>query len=154
MIMEYKKGFNKKKFEHEHFVYNRGSFEKVFYGWPDVMYHFGLSPNSCNEMELEKGNMSKSLYDSLCHVYGEDAMSQYFPTPEPERKSQPVLHFGVGSVMANGVGRNTVNPADRMKHLSGKGGKPMSEEELDELATLLCGSTADVNAMKNRRGIK
>ena len=126
--MEYIKGFNKKKFEHDHFVFNRGSFEKVFYGWPDVMYHFGLSPFSCNEMELEKGNMSKSLYDNLCHVYGVDAMTKYFPKEKEKEKPKPVLHFGVGSAMAAHV--DGKNP-DTM--LSGV----MTEDEVDALAEMM-----------------
>ena len=150
MTMEYKKGFNIKKFEDDYFVFRRGSTQKHFHNWDEVQYEGGISPMFVNRRELEDGNMSQPLYDFLAHVYGEEAMSQYFPAPEPERKRQPVLHFGVGSIMANGVGRQPYNPAERMNHLSGKGG--MSDEELEELAILLCGSTADVNAMKKRKG--
>ena len=130
--MEMKKGFNKSLFEADHFVHRRGNFEKVFDAWADVRYHFGLTPFSCNERELEDGNMSKRLYDELCHVYGEDGMAKYFPTPETEQKREATLHFSPTSIMANGVGNKSV------KRQNGDI-KPMTDQEIDELASLLCG---------------
>ncbi len=128
----YIKGFNKQAFEADHFVHRRGNFEKVFDGWADGRYHFGLTPFSCNERELEDGNMSKRLYDELCHVYGEDGMAKYFPTPETEQKREATLHFSPTSIMANGVGSQAM-------HKQNSDVKPMTDEEIDELASLLCG---------------
>ena len=128
----YKTGFNKSAFEADHFVHRRGSFEKVFDGWADVRYHLGLTPFSCNEHDLEDGNMSKRLYDELCHVYGEDRMAKYFPQQEEEPKRNVTLHFSPSSIMANGVSKQ---PASRKDN----GAKPMTDEEIDELAALLCG---------------
>ena len=129
---KYRTGFNKSEFEADHFVHRRGNFEKVFDGWADVRYHFGLTPFSCNEHELADGNMSKRLYDELCHVYGEDGMAKYFPKPEAGRKREATLHFSPTSIMANGVGNQSVNRQNSDV-------KPMTDEELDELASLLCG---------------
>lgn len=126
--MEYRKGFNKKQFEQDHFVHRRGSFEKVFDGWSDVRYHFGLTSYSCNEHDLEDGNMSKSLYDNLCHVYGEEAMSRYFPKEKEKEKPKPMLHIGVGSAMAALV--------DGKKPDTMPSGV-MTEAEIDALAELM-----------------
>ena len=129
---KYKTGFNKSEFEADHFVHRRGNFEKVFDGWADVRYHFGLTPFSCNERELEDGNMSKRLYDELCHVYGEDGMAKYFPTSEAEQKRKPTLNTSMGSVLANWVGNKPTSQKSSDV-------KPMTDEEIDELASLLCG---------------
>lgn len=148
----FKTGFNKEKFEADHFGYKRGSREKYFNGWEDVRYHFGLSPYSCNERELKDGNMGKQLYDELCHVYGEDGMSKYFPAPEQEKKRMATLRFDMGSIMANGVGKQSVNQGDRMSHFGSTGSTDgMTDEEITELATLLCGSSADVARLTGRR---
>lgn len=128
----YKTGFNKSAFEADHFVHRRGTFEKVFDGWADVRYHFGLTPFSCNEHDLEDGNMSKLLYEELCHVYGEDGMAKYFPQQKAEPKSNTTLHFSQSSIMANGVVKQ---PASRQNSDT----KPMTDGEIDELAALLCG---------------
>lgn len=129
---KFKTGFNKQAFEGDHFVHRRGSLEKVFGGWADVRYHFGLTPFSCNEHELADGNMSKRLYDELCHVYGEDGMAKYFPKPEAGRKREATLHFSPTSIMANGV---SMQPSRKKTSEV----KPMTDEEIDELASLLCG---------------
>ncbi len=146
-----KKGFNKAKFEADHFTFRRGAREKHFNGWEDVQYHGGLTRYAVNKSELEKGNMGPQLYDFLCHVYGEDAMAEYFPKPEPEQARKPTLHFSPTSVMANSVGRQTVNPSDRLSHLQGKG--VMNDEEIDDLATLLCGTPARLAELHRKKGI-
>ena len=124
----YKTGFNKSKFEQDHFVFKRGSSDKYFHGWDDVRYNFGLTPYSCNERELEDGNMSKCLYDELCHLYGEDGMAGYFPPNEPQQKRGAILHNSVGAAMAAMAdGKST--------RLQPKG--IMTEEEIDALAALM-----------------
>lgn len=130
--MDYIEGFDKSAFEADHFVHRRGSHEKVFDGWSDVRYHFTLTPFSCNERDLSDGRMSKRLYDELCHVYGEAGMAKYFPVPETEKKREATLHFSPSSILANGVNR---------KPMSGQTdfSKPMTDEEIDELARLLAG---------------
>mgnify|MGYP007056169144 CR=1 FL=1 len=130
--MEYIEGFDKSAFEADHFVHRRGSSEKVFDGWGDVRYHFGITPFSCNERDLSDGRMSKRLHDELCHVYGEQGMARYFPAPETEKKREATLHFSPTSIMANGVVRK---PTGRQTDFS----KPMTDEEIDELAGLLAG---------------
>lgn len=124
----YKTGFDKSRFEQDHFVFKRGSREKYFHGWGDVRYHFGLSPYSCNERELEDGNMSRPLYDNLCHVYGEAAMAVYFPPSEPQQKRAAILHNSVGAAMAAMADgkRNNAQP---------KG--IMTDEEIDALAAIM-----------------
>lgn len=129
--MKYLEGFNKSAFERDHFVHRRGCVEKVFDGWPDVRYHFGMTPFSCNERDLADGLMTKPLYDELCHVYGEDEMAKYFPHEEAARKPQPMLHFSPSSIRANAVG---TQPAPKHSNV-----KPMTDEEIDELAALLVG---------------
>ena len=124
----YKTGFNKSKFEQDHFGFKRGSSEKYFHGWDDVRYHFGLTPYSCSERELEDGNMGKRLYDELCHLYGEDGMAKYFPSSQPQQKRVAILHNSVGSAMAAMADgkRNNAQP---------KG--IMTEKEIDALAALM-----------------
>ena len=124
----YKTGFNKSKFEQEHFVFKRGSSEKYFHGWSDIRYHFGLSPYLCNERELEDGIMSRPLYDNLCHVYGEAAMADYFPPSEPQQKRASILHNSVGAAMAAMADgkRTKVQP---------KG--IMTDEEIEALAAIM-----------------
>lgn len=151
--MDYKQGFNKQKFEEDHFVFRRGSGEKFFHGWDDVRYEGGISPLHANTQDLTEGNMSRPLYEFLCQVYGEDGMAKYFPTPEKEQKRKPVLHFGIGATMANGVGKQNSRPTSPFAHLGGKAAKTMTDEELDELATLLCGSAADVASLHHRKGL-
>jgi len=127
----YKEGFDKPRFEADHFVFRLGSREKLFNGWEDVRYEGGLTPYQVNKNELEDGNMHPQLYDFLCHVYGEDGMAKYFPMPEAEQRRKATLHFSPTSVMANGVKTAAGSPKDQAK--------PMSDEEIDELAALLCG---------------
>jgi len=125
--MEYKTGFNCEQFERDHFHFHRGSREKFFNGWSDVRYHFGLTPFSCNEQELRHGRMGKALYDNLCHVYGEDTMSQYFPTEKVQRRPT-LLHDSIGAVQHN-YGNN------RPSHNIPDGA--MSEAEIDALAAIM-----------------
>lgn len=149
----FKTGFDKDGFERDHFTFKRGSGQKFFHGWEDVRYEGGLSPMLVNTRELEDGNMSKPLYDFLEHVYGAEEMAGYFPAPEPEQQRRPTLHFSPTSIMANGVGKNPVNPARPVGH-QGSAVKIMSDDEIDELATLLCGSHRDVVMMQERKGKK
>ena len=126
--MEYRKGFNIKKFEDDHFVFRRGSHAKHFHGWDEVQYEGGMSPMFVNRRELEDGNMSQPLYDFLAHVYGEEAMSQYFPKEKGKEKPKPMLHIGVGSAMAALV--------DGKKPDTMPSGV-MTEDEVDALAELM-----------------
>ena len=128
VTMEYKKGFNKKKFEDDHFVFRRGSGEKHFCNWDELRYEGGLAPMHVNKQDLEDGNMSKPLYDFLTHVFGYDGMAKYFPHEAEAKKRKPILHFGVGSAMA--------------AHVDGK--KPdtmpsgvMTDDEVDALAEMM-----------------
>ena len=130
--MSTKKGFNKEKFEADHFVFKRGSSEKYFNGWEDVRYEGGLAPYAVNKCELEKGNVEPQLYNFLCHVYGEDAMAKYFPKPDLKQERKATLHFSQSSIMANGVSKQTANRQNN-------DAKPMTDAEIDELAALLCG---------------
>lgn len=144
----FKKGFNLQKFEADHFTFKRGSAEKYFHGWEDVRYEGGLSPRQVRRYDLEDGNMSQPLYDFLAHVYGEDAMAQYFPAPEPAPVRKPTLRFDMGSIMANGVGRQ---PMQKPQAAPQPKKNMMSEEELDDLAIRLFGSINDVNQLNARK---
>ena len=124
----YKTGFNKNKFEQDHFVFKRGSSEKYFHGWDDVRYEGGLTPYAVNERELADGNMSKPLYEFLEHIYGKEKMAGYFPPSEPQQKRAAILHNSVGAAiaaMADGK-RTKAQP---------KG--IMTEEEIDARAALM-----------------
>ena len=124
----YKIGFDKGRFEKDHFVFKRGTGEKYFDGWDDVRYHFGLTPYSCNERELELGKMSKRLYDCFSGVYGEAGMAKYFPKDKKHEKPKSMLHFGVSSAMAALV--------DGKKSDTLAGGV-MTEAEIDALAAIM-----------------
>lgn len=145
----FKKGFDTKKFEQDHFTFRRGSHEKFFNNWEEVRYEGGLSPIHVHKSELAEGNMSQPLYEYLAHVYGEQAMAAYFPA-EPQKERRATLHFSPSSVMANGVGKQAVSATDRLSHLKGRTGKPMTDAEIEELAVLLCGSSAQVSKYKNK----
>ena len=124
----FKTGFNKEKFEGDHFGFKRGSREKYFHGWGEVRYEGGLSPYAVNERELADGNMTKPLYEFLEHLYGAEQMAEYFPKEKESKKPQPMLHFGVGSAMA--------------AHVDGKKSDTMpsgvmTEDEVDALAAIM-----------------
>ncbi len=123
--MEYK-GFKCELFERDHFHYRRGTGEKCFNGWPDVRYEFGLTPFLCNEQELRKGRMKQTLYDNLCRVYGVEAMSEYFPKKEVQRKPT-LLHDSLGAVQHNYCKNPLQDVPDGV----------MSEEEIDALAAIM-----------------
>ena len=127
--MDYKTGFKKKDFEADHFVFKRGSGEKYFNGWSDVRYHYGLTPQSCDEHQLEQGNMGRALYECLCHTYGEEGMAKYFPTPAPQQKPKPMLHFSFDAVAAYAAHQGKQNE----KLPSGV----MTDEEVDNLAAIM-----------------
>lgn len=124
----YKTGFNKSKFEQDHFGFKRGSSEKYYHNWQEVCYEGGLTPYAVNERELADGNMTKPLYEFLEHVYGKEKMAGYFPPNEPQQKRAAILHNSVGAAiaaMADGK-RTKAQP---------KG--IMTEEEIDALAALM-----------------
>jgi len=125
----FKTGFKKKDFEQDHFVFKRGSSEKYFNGWEDVRYHYRLSPLSCDVKQLEQGNMGRSLYECLCRTYGEDGMAKYFPTPAPQQKPKPMLHFSFGAIAANAAchGKQEENMPSGV----------MTDEEIDNLAAVM-----------------
>lgn len=130
--MDYKVGFDKEAFERDHFGFKRGSREKYFFGWEGVRYEGGFSPHAFNERELADGNMTKPLYDFLEHLYGTEQMAKYFPKPEAEKMREPSLHFSPSSLMAFGVDGKRGNGQTDFS-------KPMTDEEIDELARLLAG---------------
>lgn len=124
----YKKGFNKKQFEQDHFVFRRGTGEKSFSGWGDVQYYFGLTKYAVNENELECGNMGQEFYQALSHIYGEEKMAAYFPPSEPQQKRAVILHNSIGAAMAAMVdGKNNKAQPKGI----------MSDEEIDALAAIM-----------------
>ena len=142
------KGFDKRQFEADNFVFRRGTGRKYYNGWSDVRYESGLSPMNVDERELEDGEMRKPLYDFLCHVYGEQEMSKYFPAPEPERARPVILRDTPGAAMAAAVDgtRQQAVPVrqEQPKRLS------KEEQAIEDLATLMFGSVNEVSYILNR----
>ncbi len=81
--------FNHQKFVDERFGVGRG--RMGWRDWRDVQRYYGVR---CNERELEKGNMSQSLYRSFCRTFGQQQMDEYFradaqkPQPKPLSKEE------------------------------------------------------------------
>ena len=84
-----KTGFNCNRFIDERFGVGRGRMGWIT--WRDVQRYYG---GGCNQRELEKGNMSQSLYRSLCRTFGQQQMDEYFradaqkPQPKPLSKEE------------------------------------------------------------------
>lgn len=131
-----KTGFNYEKFVEERMGIGRGKMQWM--NWKDVAWYYGIGTQvNCNEQELRKGNMTKTLYESLCRTFGREQMEEYFPKQEAGTRRQPTLHLSPTSIMANGVGKQPPCPADRPTHLQGKGEKTMTDREIEELADLM-----------------
>ena len=78
-------GFNYEKFERERMGFGRGKMQ--WKDWSDVAYYYGLGTTiNCNEVELRKGNMTSTLYESLCRTFGREAMEEYFKPDEPKQQ--------------------------------------------------------------------
>lgn len=81
-----KTGFNHQKFVNERFGVGRG--RMGWRNWRDVERYYGVR---CSERELEKGNMSQSLYRSLCRTFGSSQVDEYFrPTDALKPQPQPL----------------------------------------------------------------
>jgi len=82
-----KTGFDYQKFMDERMGFGRGKMQ--WKDWQDVAWYYGFGTIvNCNEVELKKGNMTNTLYESLCRTFGREAMEEYFK-PEECTSQQP-----------------------------------------------------------------
>ena len=79
--------FNYDKFMAERMGTGRGKMQ--WRNWQEVAWYYGLGTVvNCNETLLKKGNITRTLYDSLCRTFGREAMDEYFK-PEDAQVQKP-----------------------------------------------------------------